>query len=67
MHKPVIVANTPSNNELLMHVKHLIRVQPLQVPEGFPSHESDLMNTQLRTDGTLHVVPVSDSVSLNIE
>ncbi|XP_067944384.1 large ribosomal subunit protein uL30m-like [Watersipora subatra] len=57
LHKPVIIANTPFNNTLLMQIKHLIRVKPLLLPEGFPKHPSDLMHTQLRTDGTLHVIP----------
>lgn len=56
MHKPVIIANTPSNNELLMQIKHIIRIKPLTAPHGMPSDISELSNTQLKTDGTLSVV-----------
>mgnify|MGYP001793081059 CR=1 FL=1 len=56
MHKPVLVANTPSNNELLLQIKHLIRVKPLTAVHGLPSDASELTHTQLRTDGSLSVI-----------
>lgn len=57
MHKQVLVPNTQANNDLLMQIKHLIRVKPLSLPDGLPE-DTDLHYTQLRSDGSLHVVKV---------
>lgn len=54
--KYAIVKNTASNNEILWSVKHLIRVKPIEFPDGFPS-EDDLYKTYLKQNGELIVEP----------
>ena len=59
MHKPAIVPNTPTNNAMLLEVKHLVLIQPLVAPDGLPETEGDLRHTKLRSDGSLAVIKVS--------
>lgn len=54
MHAPVIHKNTPAVNNLLKHVKHLVRIQPLKTPFGLPAEE-DLQETYINCNGELIV------------
>lgn len=51
-----IVKNTPSMNKKLWQVKHLIRIQPITFPDGFPEGE-DYRGTYLKSNGELMVSP----------
>ncbi|XP_027879718.1 large ribosomal subunit protein uL30m [Xiphophorus couchianus] len=53
-HKPVIHKNTPSVNNQLKIIKHLIRIQPLKTPHGLPSEE-DMADTYINSKGELIV------------
>uniref|UniRef100_A0A671PH32 Large ribosomal subunit protein uL30m n=1 Tax=Sinocyclocheilus anshuiensis TaxID=1608454 RepID=A0A671PH32_9TELE len=46
--------NTPSVNNLLKIIKHLVRIEPLKVPYGLPAEE-DMANTYLNSRGELVV------------
>ncbi|XP_070552769.1 large ribosomal subunit protein uL30m-like [Ptychodera flava] len=50
MHKVVILKNIPSVNEKLQAVKHLIRIQPVQLQHGLPQ-DGDYDNTLLKHNG----------------
>ncbi|KAG5448327.1 hypothetical protein CSKR_107042 [Clonorchis sinensis] len=47
----VLVKNTPSVNADLYQVKHLVRIQPVQFPQGLPTALDDLTQCRLRPDG----------------
>ncbi|OON17673.1 hypothetical protein X801_06488 [Opisthorchis viverrini] len=49
--KWVLVKNTPSVNADLYQVKHLVRIQPVQFPQGLPTALDDLTQCRLRPDG----------------
>lgn len=65
LHKQVVIPNSSSNNELLMQIKHLIRIKPLSLPQGLPETSSETWNSQLKTDGSLHIIkslqPIEDA------
>ncbi|XP_039265429.2 uncharacterized protein LOC120341062 [Styela clava] len=44
--------NTANNNEKLWQVKHLIRIHPIQFPNGLPTKE-DIGGTHLKSNGEL--------------
>uniref|UniRef100_A0A8C6U9S2 Large ribosomal subunit protein uL30m n=1 Tax=Neogobius melanostomus TaxID=47308 RepID=A0A8C6U9S2_9GOBI len=54
MHAPVIHKNTPSINNQLKYVKHLVRIQPLKMPFGLPAEE-DMADTYINIKGELIV------------
>lgn len=54
--KYTIVKNTASNNEVLLSIKHLIRVKPITFPDGFPT-ENDMYQTFLKQSGELLIEP----------
>ncbi|KAI5125216.1 39S ribosomal protein L30, mitochondrial isoform X1 [Manis pentadactyla] len=60
-HTPQVHKNIPSVNAKLKVVKHLIRIQPLKLPQGLPAEE-DMSNTCLKSTGELvvkwHLSPV---------
>uniref|UniRef100_A0A8C5LJT6 Large ribosomal subunit protein uL30m n=1 Tax=Leptobrachium leishanense TaxID=445787 RepID=A0A8C5LJT6_9ANUR len=49
---PVVHKNIPAINEKLKTIKHLIRVQPLRLPQGIPTEE-DISDTYLKSNGEL--------------
>uniref|UniRef100_A0A671PG36 Large ribosomal subunit protein uL30m n=1 Tax=Sinocyclocheilus anshuiensis TaxID=1608454 RepID=A0A671PG36_9TELE len=49
-----LMKNTPSVNNLLKIIKHLVRIEPLKVPYGLPAEE-DMANTYLNSRGELVV------------
>ncbi|XP_032878452.1 39S ribosomal protein L30, mitochondrial [Amblyraja radiata] len=51
-HHPQIHKNVPSVNSKLKVIKHLIRVQPLKLPQGLPT-EQELADTCLNSRGEL--------------
>ncbi|XP_071395394.1 large ribosomal subunit protein uL30m [Centroberyx affinis] len=53
-HVPVIHKNTPSVNNQLKFVKHLVRIQPLKTPYGLPAEE-DMADTYINGNGELIV------------
>nr|XP_058142313.1 large ribosomal subunit protein uL30m-like [Dasypus novemcinctus] len=53
-HTPQIHKNIPSMNAKLKVVKHLIRIQPLKLPQGLPAEE-DMSNTCLKSTRELVV------------
>ncbi|XP_019956179.2 large ribosomal subunit protein uL30m [Paralichthys olivaceus] len=53
-HVPVIHKNTPSVNNRLKFVKHLVRIQPLKTPYGLPAEE-DMAETYINSKGELIV------------
>ncbi|KFO25160.1 39S ribosomal protein L30, mitochondrial [Fukomys damarensis] len=53
-HTPQVHKNIPSVNAKLKVVKHLIRIQPLKLPQGFPTEEN-MANTCLKSTGELVV------------
>ncbi|XP_078078040.1 large ribosomal subunit protein uL30m isoform X1 [Mustelus asterias] len=50
--QPRIHKNVPSVNNKLKIIKHLIRVQPLKLPQGLPT-EQELADTCLKSTGEL--------------
>ncbi|KAM9038824.1 39S ribosomal protein L30, mitochondrial [Sarcophilus harrisii] len=60
-HTPQVHKNIPSVNAKLKVVKHLIRIQPLKLPQGLPTEE-EMSETCLKTTGELvvrwHLKPV---------
>ncbi|XP_062910047.1 39S ribosomal protein L30, mitochondrial [Mobula hypostoma] len=50
--QPQIHKNIPSVNSKLKVIKHLIRVQPLKLPQGLPT-EQELADTYLKSTGEL--------------
>ncbi|KAL3315185.1 39S ribosomal protein L30, mitochondrial [Cichlidogyrus casuarinus] len=54
-HTWVPVKNTPSVNKELAVIKHLIRVQPIEFPQGLPDSETDLRNCVLRPNGNFYL------------
>ncbi|NP_001018597.1 large ribosomal subunit protein uL30m [Danio rerio] len=53
-HEPRVHKNTPSVNNLLKIIKHLVRIEPLKLPHGLPAEE-DMANTHLNSRGELVV------------
>ncbi|XP_008844079.1 39S ribosomal protein L30, mitochondrial [Nannospalax galili] len=53
-HTPQIHKNIPSVNAKLKVVKHLIRIQPLKLPQGLPTEEN-MSTTCLKSTGELVV------------
>ncbi|XP_043547614.1 39S ribosomal protein L30, mitochondrial [Chiloscyllium plagiosum] len=51
-HQPRIHKNVPSINNKLKVIKHLIRVQPLKLPQGLPT-EQELADSYLKSTGEL--------------
>lgn len=49
-HEPRDHKNTPSVNDLLKIIKHLVRIEPLKLPSGLPAEE-DMANTCLNSRG----------------
>lgn len=45
----MVVPNTPHYNKMLWDVKHLIRLKPLQFPDGLPTEE-DIGNIKIDVD-----------------
>ncbi|XP_040607327.1 39S ribosomal protein L30, mitochondrial-like [Mesocricetus auratus] len=73
-HSPQIHKNIPSVNAKLKVVKHLIRIQPLKLPQGLPTEET-MSSTCLKSTGELvvqwHLKPVeqeakSDATQLQV-
>ncbi|OBS81159.1 hypothetical protein A6R68_20628 [Neotoma lepida] len=63
---PQIHKNIPSVNAKLKVVKHLIRIQPLKLPQGLPTEET-VSSTCLKSTGELvvqwHLKPVEQELS----
>ncbi|XP_030642625.1 large ribosomal subunit protein uL30m [Chanos chanos] len=53
-HEPRVHKNTPSVNNQLKMIKHLVRIQPLKLPHGLPAEE-DMADSYLNTKGELVV------------
>ncbi|XP_051564327.1 39S ribosomal protein L30, mitochondrial [Myxocyprinus asiaticus] len=53
-HEPRVHKNTPSVNNQLKIIKHLVKIQPLKLPYGLPAEE-DMANTYLNSRGELVV------------
>ncbi|XP_051997705.1 39S ribosomal protein L30, mitochondrial [Xyrauchen texanus] len=53
-HEPRVHKNTPSVNNQLKIIKHLVKIQPLKLPYGLPVEE-DMANTYLNSKGELVV------------
>ena len=51
----MIHKNTPEINKLLRDVKHLVSIQPLTFPDGFPDDPRDYPHTVLTSRGELRV------------
>uniref|UniRef100_A0A0X3PZY1 39S ribosomal protein L30 n=1 Tax=Schistocephalus solidus TaxID=70667 RepID=A0A0X3PZY1_SCHSO len=51
MHKWVLVKNTPHVVKELDNIKHLVRVQPVEFPDGLPTTQEDLLNFRLLPNG----------------
>jgi len=49
-----IVKNTPEMNARLWKVKHLIKITPIQTPDGLPGKD-DYWSTHLDTEGVFRV------------
>lgn len=47
-----IVKNIPENNQRLWKVKHLVKIDPITFPDGFPK---DVDGTYLQENGELRV------------
>ncbi|MBZ3885452.1 39S ribosomal protein L30, mitochondrial [Sciurus carolinensis] len=62
-HTPQVHKNIPSVNAKLKMVKHLIRIQPLKLPQGLPTEEN-MSTTCLKSNGELvlqwHLKPVEE-------
>ncbi|KAL4656542.1 39S ribosomal protein L30, mitochondrial [Arapaima gigas] len=53
-HQPCVHKNIPSVNSKLKIIKHLVKIQPLKLPQGLPAEE-DIANTFLKSTGELVV------------
>ncbi|XP_053353001.1 39S ribosomal protein L30, mitochondrial [Clarias gariepinus] len=51
-HEPRVHKNTPSVNNQLKIIKHLVRIQPLRLPSGLPSEE-EMSGSYLNSKGEL--------------
>ncbi|XP_017325608.1 39S ribosomal protein L30, mitochondrial [Ictalurus punctatus] len=51
-HEPRVHKNTPSVNNQLKIIKHLVRIQPLKLPNGLPSEE-EMAGSYLNSKGEL--------------
>ncbi|XP_067842343.1 39S ribosomal protein L30, mitochondrial [Heptranchias perlo] len=64
--QPRIHKNIPSVNNRLKIIKHLIRVQPLKLPQGLPT-EQELADTYLKSTGELiirrHLQPLEEKAT----
>ncbi|VEL10403.1 unnamed protein product, partial [Protopolystoma xenopodis] len=60
LHSWVVVKNTPSVNEELYAIKHLIRVQPIEFPHGLPNSLSDIARWRLLPNGRFVIHPISN-------
>uniref|UniRef100_UPI00398E87B1 large ribosomal subunit protein uL30m isoform X2 n=1 Tax=Pristiophorus japonicus TaxID=55135 RepID=UPI00398E87B1 len=64
--EPRIHKNIPSVNNKLKVIKHLIRVQPLKLPQGLPT-EQELADTYLKSTGELiirrHLQPLEQKIT----
>ncbi|CAH8547614.1 unnamed protein product [Dicrocoelium dendriticum] len=61
-HSWILVKNTPSVNQDLYVIKHLVRIQPVKFPQGLPTADDDLTKCRLLPDGRFFRYP-KDSVS----
>lgn len=52
--------NTPEDCERLWKIKHIIRVTPIILPEGWSIDNPHLDNSYLHEDGRLEIVPTID-------
>ena len=50
-----IIKNIPENNHKLWKIKHLVKIDPITFPDGFPA---DTKGTHLRENGELRVTKV---------
>ncbi|XP_062861868.1 39S ribosomal protein L30, mitochondrial [Trichomycterus rosablanca] len=53
-HEPRVHKNTPSVNNQLKIIKHLVRIEPLKLPNGLPS-EQEMKDSYLNSKGELVV------------
>ncbi|XP_066543111.1 39S ribosomal protein L30, mitochondrial [Hoplias malabaricus] len=53
-HEPRVHKNTPSVNNQLKIIKHLVRIEPLKLPHGLPSEE-EMADSYLNSRGELVV------------
>lgn len=53
-HEPRVHKNTPSVNNLLKIIKHLVRIEPLKLPNGLPAAEA-MADSYLNSKGELVV------------
>ncbi|XP_076857968.1 large ribosomal subunit protein uL30m isoform X2 [Brachyhypopomus gauderio] len=53
-HEPRVHKNTPSVNNQLKIIKHLVRIEPLKLPYGLPS-EGEMADSYLNSKGELVV------------
>lgn len=56
-----IVKNTPEDCERLWKIKHIIRVNPIILPEGWSIDDPHLENSYLHEDGRFEIVKNIDS------
>ncbi|KAI4892720.1 hypothetical protein NFI96_015306 [Prochilodus magdalenae] len=53
-HEPKVHKNTPSVNNQLKMIKHLVKIEPLKLPNGLPSEE-EMADSYLNSRGELVV------------
>lgn len=61
-----IVKNIPENNARLWKIKHLIKITPIQFPNGEPTAE-DIKYTYLKENGDCIVIKDIDSFNKRLE
>lgn len=61
-----IVKNIPENNARLWKIKHLIKVVPINFPNGEPTAD-DLNHTYLKENGDCLVIKNIDSLNKRLE
>lgn len=61
-----VVKNIPENNARLWKIKHLIKVTPINFPNGEPTND-DLHHTYLKENGDCIVIKNIDSLNKRLE
>lgn len=62
---PVVVKNTPTDNQRLREVKHLLKIRPLTLPQGFPENEADIQHCTIKSNGEMVFVKKIQSLEAN--
>ncbi|KAF7709382.1 39S ribosomal protein L30, mitochondrial [Silurus meridionalis] len=65
-HEPRLHKNTPSVNNQLKIIKHLVRIQPLKLPNGLPS-EGEMAGSYLNSKGELVIKHQMSATQKSVE